>query len=1119
MRIIIGTAGAGKTSLCFEEINKSLKNNRDQRLEKSLIYIVPDQISLSSELGAIEYFGALGLNGIEVFSFRWYYERLKETEGGGSKGSISEVGRALIIDKILRKNSEKLNILKSASEKKGFISSVERSFRELKRYDIKSESFYNALKDGYENGSVEERTLELAKLYEEYEKYMSGGIIDDDDNLSRLAEYIENFENKKGFNKPSFWLDGFKDFTPQELKVIESMEKVGCDVTVTLCTDFVCDWDKIPPEDTFVASKKTFCRLEKISDKYGKKTEIIKLESGTKKYLKNIEIHEAKEIWDELDWLARRITSLVRDKNHRFFEIAVVTGDLENYSRFLENVFILYEIPVFVDLKKKIVAHPILSLISGLFKIYESDWSYDSVFKYLKSGFIAGESENYEITISELDAFENFCLRFGLSGKYFSVDKLWDKGLQRSLYNNKIAEAELAEMSRIRETVITPIMKLFGSSTGKKKCGQLGIGFFDYIDEIKLSAKMVEESNHLLNKGEVDSAELQEKIWTSFIEIINEMVLVSGEDLISFEHFGELLMLGLDQMSPGMAPATVDQIIVGDLDRSRHHKIKSLFILGTNEGVFPTAINDSGLINDREREFLESKGCRLAPDSTSGTFEKEFLIYQCLNAPAENLFLSYSVGNLNGEGKRPAKLINELRTERPDIRFSSGIYEKEADIDLIASPQATLSKIAEGIRKKERSREIELSREWFVLSEKYRSFLEGLEKASEYRTNSMGIEGDTLKIMTGGDHITSISKLELYTKCPFSWFVKSALNARDREVFKINLVDVGNILHEIIYITMSEVIKMGKEPGEIPDDEIIKIAEKISDNMSAEGILDSKPRYKYLAERIKKVAKRASKMINKHFRSSKFKNVGNELSFGTGTKLGEAALRLSDGTSLKIRGRIDRLDVYEKDGYKYARIVDYKTGNKEIKFSNIYYGTELQLFGYMDCITNNKQLKPAAALYFKLDEPVLNLNSTTDAETVEKEIIKKQKMFGFVVNDENILMALDENFDNTNESTMSTSEKKGRLASEDFDKVCDYVKNKMVDEAEKIKSGDITARPILTDKEVGCSYCDYISICKFDTSINGNEYNYLKKISEEDALNYIKEASEIWEKEGGKGEL
>ncbi len=1100
MRVIIGTAGTGKTNLCFEEIDGNLKLHEYGETTKSLIYIVPDQISLSSELTAIEYFGALGLNGVEVFSFQWYYERLRESKNGRYKEAISEVGRVLIIDKILRKNVEKLNILKGASEKRGFISSVEKTFREFKRYDIKVETFINELTVGFAEGLIEERTLELAKLFQEYDKYITSEITDDDDNLNRLADYIKAFENNTDSDKPSFWIDGFKDFTPQELKVIESMENVGCNVTVTLCTDFVCDFDNILPEDTFVAAKKTFCRLENISEMNGKKIEILKVDGISKSVSKKTEIYEAREVWDELDWLARKIITLVRDESHKFNEIAVVTGDLETYSRFLENVFKLYEIPVFVDLKKKIVAHPILSIISSLFKIYESKWSYDSVFKYLKSGFIAGESENYDITIDELDAFENFCLKFGLTGYYFSEDKYWEKGLERTSYNKKVNLDEITEMNRIRELVISPLKKLFEYSKGEKKCNDLGSVFFDFVDEIKLSEKMAEEASLLNLKGEVSLATLQEKIWVSFTEIVNEMVLISGDDLISFELFGELLMLGLEQMSPGMAPSTVDQVIVGDLDRSRHHKIKSLFIIGTNEGVFPTPISDSGLINDREREFLEKIGFRLAPDSKSGTFEREFLIYQCINAPSENIFVSYSLGDLNGSGKRPAKLVNELKLENTEVLFTSGVYEREKNIDEISSPQATLSKISARIKDKVVSTELMLSKEWFNSSEKYRDVLYELEEASEYKTNSLGISGDALKLMSGGDFLTSISRLESYNKCPFSWFISSALSAKDREVFKLDMINVGNILHEIIYVTMSEIIKMGKKPGELSDEEVTKITEKICDKISEEGILAAKSKYKYLAGRIKKVAKRASKLINKHFKSSKFKNIGNELDFGTGTKLGEATMKLSDGTHLKIRGRIDRLDIYEKDGFKYARIVDYKTGRKEMKFSDVYYGTELQLFGYMDCIKINDEIKPGAALYFRLDEPLLNLGKITEFEEVEKEITKKLKMSGVALDDMDILSALDENFENKTESSMDITDVKGTLALNDFNRVCEFVREKLISEVESIKRGEISAKPILADKDIACTNCGYLSICKFDTSIMGNEYNYLKTISQGEAL-------------------
>lgn len=1136
LRVVYGRASVGKTEFCFKGIEELL----EQKNEKELILIVPDQIAMSEELSAVKRFGAVGINGIEVFNFRWYYEKIAELEAGRVKEELTNVGRAMVIKRILNEKKTDLEIYKMAAEKRGFISTVEKTFREFKRYDIDGKELSGLIKKGIETGDIDKKTEELANLYQEYTNRIEGKYLDSDDSLNRLADILlKKFKREEGQSiTRKYWIDGFKDFTPQELKVIEALLITGQDLTITLCTDFITEKGNIKVNDLFATAKKTFCNLEEIAKNLDLKLEMVKLE-GEPQYCDadgiicstkpeqllflekqffseeksiytgesdSIEIFEAKEIWSEIDYVARKIVKLCREENYKYNEISVVTGDLETYTRFLENVFKLYEIPVFLDEKKKISNHPLITVITGVFSLIETNWSYESLFRLLKSGY-------WEMTQEEVDIFENFCLKYGIKGEFLKSDVKWENTVTK-LSDKKGMNEDLQQVNNLRYLAVKDLDEFLSTWKGKRKGRELVEAFYTFLDEIGIVEKLISETEAFLSIGDENGAALQEKTWSGFLSILEQISEIVGDDLLDLSELGELIELGFLELSAGMAPISVDQVLVGDLDRSRHHKVKALFVMGTNEDTFPASVPKGGIISDRERKYLEENGCRLAPDTTSAVFEKEYLVYRTFSAPEEKLFLSYPVADLSGGAKRPARVIKELRGAFSSLHFSSEIYQDESIMDLITNPAPTLGKLFGSLSEgKELEAEQCEAMNWFEENPEWEAKIRLLKDALNYTTQSRGISGDALKIMAGGDLFSSVSRLEAYGKCPFSWFVEGALRAKDREVFQLNMMDIGNFIHDLIYETITSVTAMGKTIGEIPDKELEAIGEKVFALKSEDGIMATKGRYKYLSGRINKVAKRSLKMINEHFRRSKFVNFGNELDFGNTSSIGEAGIRMSDDSFLRLKGRIDRLDIYQKGALAYCRIVDYKTGNKAMSMSEVYYGLELQLLGYMNSLTKNgiegikKPLRPAAALYLRLDEPLLEGEKDSTPEDIEKAILKKLRMNGVAIDDEEVLLALDSQAE-SKESSMDINVKKGLVSEEQLSKLCSYAEEKIRESGENIKTGKIVAEPICRDGEYNCVYCGCKSICKFDETLAGNQGKLIRKLPEAAALLKIMECME-----------
>jgi len=880
--------------------------------------------------------------------------------------------------------------------------------------------------------------------------------------------------------------------------------------------------------DIFATAKKTYVRLAELSKEKGIELIHVELKAEGKKatghvpqldflereffstdfhvrrpkYLgtpEGIRIFEAKELWTELDHAARQIIKLCREEGYRFNEISVVTGDIESYGRFLENVFKQYEIPIFLDERKKIAHHPLLTAISSIFDIQKTNWTYESFFRLLKSGY-------WGLAAEEVDVLENFCLKYGVKGDYLKTDRSWGALLER-LKERKKAEEDLALINNLRSIAVEPLQEYYRKDrlSGRR----MAEAFYHFIDEVGIPEKLLEETERFLAEGDENSVNLQERMWSGILNILEQIAEISGDEAMTIGEFGELVHIGFQELGAGMAPAAVDQVLVGDLDRSRHHKVRALFVLGVNEETFPAVVPKFGIISDRERRFLEEKGCRLAPDTTAAIFEKEYLVYRTFSAPTEKLFLSYPAADLSGGAKRPARVIKELRECFPGLPFMSEIYEDEPQLDYLSMPVPTMNKLFGTLVEGKQLNKLEISAmAWFETKPEWRDAAKQLQEANDYTTASRGITGEALKLMAGGDLYSSVSRLEAYQKCPFSWFVEGALRAKDREVFQLNLMDIGNFIHELVYETITTAASMGKTMGQIGDEELEAIEEKLFQLKCEEGVMTSKGRYRYISNRLNRVAKRSLRMVNDHFRKSRFTNFGNELDFGSDSKLGDAGIRLSDGSMLRLKGRIDRLDLYQKGENAYCRIVDYKTGNKIMSLADVYHGLELQLLGYMNCISGNglqgvgTNILPGAVLYFHLDDPMIKGKKGATAEEIEKEKRKQLRMSGLATSEEEVYLALDCDA-LTRESSMDISERKGLVTPEEFGILCDYARKKIRNCGEGIKAGDVSVSPICRDGEFACIYCRFKSICKFDPALPGNEGRLIRKMSDKVALERI----------------
>lgn len=308
--------------------------------------------------------------------------------------------------------------------------------------------------------------------------------------------------------------------------------------------------------------------------------------------------------------------------------------------------------------------------------------------------------------------------------------------------------------------------------------------------------------------GEIELANMYETTWSVFAQVLDELVMVLPNEIISYSEYTKLLKIGLQNCGLGTIPATIDQVMIADIERSRTHKVKAAFIIGLNDGVLPSNHKEEGFLSDKDRDYLKENGLQLAKNTKEQLYEESFNIYKAFTIPEERLYISYVSSDNEGKTARPSILISKLKRIYPNITRKSDIVKKE---NKITTKEATFEELLTNIRNFEDGKEIDDI--WFELYQIYaqdKDYKEKLEKAVQgihYKNKPSTISKENVKQLYGDTLKTSISRLEQYKKCAFSFYLKYGLQLNDKSLFEVQSIDTGNFMHEVIDSFFDQVMR------------------------------------------------------------------------------------------------------------------------------------------------------------------------------------------------------------------------------------------------------------------------------------------------------------------------
>ena len=1084
LNIVYGRSGAGKSKYIYETINSKIGSNK-------IFLVVPEQCNLSAEKKLFEIVNKNSLIDVEVLTLSRMAYRVS-SEMGGVKNHLSKAGKDMLIFDLLSKEKNNLNFL-GKSEKN--IDIVNRMFTEFKKHGILIDDLKSAQIDD-EYTALKLKDIEL--LYEKYNSKLENKFIDENDALTILAEDLPKTDI---FKDTCIFIDEFLGFTKQEYRVFEQLSKQAKEITVGVALDSL-NSDQPKEKDIFYFNKIYAKKLIEIAQNNNLKVEEIYLDKiyrfkndelrfleenlylSKGKYLKeneNIELFLANNPYTELEYVAQNIHKLVKNCGYKYNEIGIIAEEIEKYSEDAKAVCNKYDIPLFIDEKKQLNQNILIKFILAMLDVFAKNWSFDSVFNYLKMGLL-------DIEENDVYLLENYCRKWGIKGSKF--------------YNRKFDYEQINDLQEklenIRVGFVNPLMEFKERVYSNKTATQITKEIYNFIINNKINERLDSKLK------EYNSVEISDEYNTSYkllVSILDDICLVFEDEKITFEKYKDLLEVGLNSSELGKIPATQDQVVLGDTERTRSNKLKVVFVIGINDGSFPKANRVEGYLNDNDRAMLKNAGIELAKDSIDSLYEEQFNIYRTLTTPEEKLFLSYASSDKEGKSIRPSILIKKIKRAFPNLVEESDVVEK---IYSKTNEKATFEEAL--LIYKEYLDGREISEEWKdILRYFYKKDKKKFKRAVSgiyYSNAAQTISKENIEKLYGNTLKTSVSRLESYRRCPFSFHMTYGLKLKEKEELKIESIDTGSFMHEVLDLFFKEIDDREINIKEISDEEIYVIVGKIVEMLLTTTryyIFSSSAKFRLLTRRLKKVIYQSICYIVYSLKYSDFKLLGHEIEFSNTGKFKTINIDL-DGKKIEITGKIDRVDTAKLADKQYVRIIDYKSSIKDLDLNQVEAGLQIQLITYLDALCEQTNLEASGVLYMGLiDNVVKNAKNMTEEE-IEAKIRNNFKMKGLILADISVVKLMDNKLETGSSDIIPVyigkdgelSEKKSSVINkQDFENLQMKVKDTIKEISKEIFRGRIDIKPYSYNKKTGCDYCKYKTICMFNTNIKGNEYNYI----------------------------
>ena len=1140
LRFCFGPSGSGKSHRIYEEIMQRAAEEPG----RNFLIIVPDQFTMQTQKDLVMRSDRDGILNIDVLSFGRLSHRILEEVGTKEMPVLDDTGKSLVLQKVAADLKEQLPAMGSLLHKQGYIHEVKSAISEFMQYGISTQDMDKLITSAQKRGALAMKLKDLKTLYRGFQDYIRDHFITTEETLDVLRRSLSKSKILKG---SVVVFDGFTGFTPIQNRLIQELMRVCAETIVTVTIGVGEDPYKMDGEQKlFHLSKKTVADLEKLAaeaevergedlfvkggpNRFAKAPALHYLEQNLFRYQyepyageqQEIHMFEALSPREEVHQTALYIRHLIREQGMTYRDIAVVIGDLEGYASYVETEFGQLEIPCFLDRTRGIVLNPMIEYIKSALQLYIKDFSYDTVFHFLRSGMA-------DISREEIDELENYVIRTGARG-YRTYSRLFTRRteeLQGNAEGSEQAEEKTMErLNRIRQQFMDAVEILHMGS--QEKAGDYVSHLYDFLEQNQVQQKLLNYQQQFEKEGDLSRAREYAQIYRLVMDLLDQVYELLGEEEISRQEFADILEAGFGEITVGTIPQNVDRIVVGDMERTRLKQVKVLFFLGVNDGNIPKNASKGGIISDMDREFLIESGTEMAPSPRQQMYIQRLYLYLNMTKPSEQLYLSYAKVNSEGKGIRPSYLIDTVRKLFPAM--SVEYPQNRSRLEQIEGRQEGARYLAEELREyADGTLREEERQDFYLMYRAYEADPEGRDRltaAAFRRYKESGLSRIVARALYGRQLENSVSRLETYAACACRHFLQYGLSLQEREEFGFEVSDMGNVYHAVLENFAGKLAESGRTWWDFDENFATQAIKEAVEGYAAtygETVLYSSARNEYAITRMSRILTRTVLTLQQHLKQGSFQPDDYELSFRFAEDLDSIHVDLSEEEKMHLQGRIDRIDVSEDAEHVYVKVIDYKSGNKKFDLAALYYGLQLQLVVYMNAAMElesrkhpDKEIVPAALLYYHIDDPTIETPVELTQEQINEEILTKLRMNGVVNSDPAVVERLDRFLQDKSKvipvekkKDGSFSARSGILSREELQVVSAYVDTKIRQIGREILDGKIAANPYEKGNEEVCTYCAYKKVCGFDGSIPGYEKRQLEDLDKQTLMQRMQETTE-----------
>lgn len=1138
LQFIFGNSGSGKSDYLYEYILQEAAAHPTQ----NYLILVPEQFTMQTQRELVSRQKNHAIMNVDVLSFARLAYRVFDELGRQELVILEETGKNLVLRKVAELKKKELKVLGGNMNKMGYVGEVKSLISEMTQYNVSPEDLEEFLAQEAVGDALKWKMQDILVMYRGFREYLEGRYITSEEVLTLLCEVAGE---SVLLRDSVIVFDEFTGFTPIQNRLMRELlslaQKIIVSVTMDCREDF---YHSRGVHELFAMSKKTVEVLQKLA--LETKIEIedpIVLGNGEQKRYKDapalffmeqnlfrptyrkwkgeaeeIRITKLKNPREELSFAAREITRLIREKGYRYRDIAVVTGDVPQYANYVPEIFEQYGIPYFIDQTRNILFHPFIEFIRAALEVVEYDFSYQSIFRFLRSG-LAGIEEK------DIDCLENYVLAKGIRGKR-RWSEAWTfvmpKGGKEEATD--VMQQEMLHLNEVRARIAEIFEPLFTAFSGKEHTvAEQTYALYRFICELNIEQQLKNKELILAAEGNAKAQEYAQ-IYKIAMDLLDKVTSLLGEEQIGIREYGDILDAGFAGAKVGIIPPGNDRVTIGDIERTRLNHVKILFFVGVNDGIVPKNGNTGSIISQFEREKMAEHHLELAPGAREKVFIQKFYLYLNMTKPSDALYVTYSKVDAAGKALRSSYLIGTLLHMFPELCVEEP--EETAASEDVLTPESGMKFFLEGLAKQNGEEAYENTKEqklwealasWYLSKENFAGELGELFDAAAFSYQEEPISRAVTQALYGKILENSVTRLERFAACAFAHYMDYGLHLRERKLQEFASVDMGNIYHDALEQFAKRVEQSEYTWFDLPEDVRSEWIEESMENAIAAcknaGAFEE-ARNRYLLMRMKDTVRRTVWALTVQVQKGRFVPSEFEVGFSRADHLDAIRFTLSDEEKMRLRGRIDRIDTYETEDKVYVKIIDYKSGNTSFSLLNLYHGLQLQLVVYLNTALElmakkhpGKQTEPAGIFYYHIDDPIVDGSGNETEEEVRRAVLEKLKLNGLVNEDPEIYRAMDTDFSGSSAVIPVALKTDGSLkatsktaSTYDFHTMSEYVNETLRRTGRKILDGDVSISPYELLGRTGCEYCPYHTVCGFDARMPGYEYRRLEQFDSADVI-------------------